>query len=373
LIHVVLDTNIYRKCPSRDNLNFKAIEKLSIAKWVLLHIPYVVEREFQTQQREIYEKDLKKAVSGLAGLERKQLSPEILEKIKKLRDDLDKDYKSILSDAELQFINWAKNIGANRLPLCLDQANLALEAYFQGKPPLTNAKVRDDIPDSFIVQAINKLQVANGKIHVVAEDKKIRKAFTSNESIYIYESLAKFMGSEIIQNELKDLDLVDNLEEIGKSLEEFEKDCGEITETIKDEIGDKLVGSTIYDESIPDDNSEATIYSFWEPEDIELDFEDLAYYGNGHIGIPFNLRILVNGVYYIFKSDYYAMDYEEGKRPSVTDHNDHYFEAEDEFELFVEGVVSLTVDRENINLNNLSECLHSHSISVDEIKKITLC
>ena len=81
MIHIVLDTNIYRHNPSRDNLNFKAVEKLAAARWLKLHIPYVVEREFQTQQRKIYSKDLEKAKSGLSGLLRKQLSPEVLEEL----------------------------------------------------------------------------------------------------------------------------------------------------------------------------------------------------------------------------------------------------------------------------------------------------
>jgi len=60
LIHIVLDTNIYRNNPGRNNLNFQAIEKLANAGWLKLHVPYVVEREFQTQQREIYSRDLEK-------------------------------------------------------------------------------------------------------------------------------------------------------------------------------------------------------------------------------------------------------------------------------------------------------------------------
>lgn len=73
MIHVVLDTNIYRDNPRRDNLHFKALEKLSKAGVIRLHIPYVVMREFQTQQREIYSKDLAKTTSGLHSLSKKQL------------------------------------------------------------------------------------------------------------------------------------------------------------------------------------------------------------------------------------------------------------------------------------------------------------
>lgn len=136
-MHVVLDTNIYRNNPSRDNLHFKALERLSKGSVLRLHIPYIVMREFQTQQREIYSKDLVKAVSGLSGLSRKQLDKGVLDKLNDLKSELEKESEDILSSAESQINNWAKNIGANIYPLCIDQTNAALEAYFQGKPPLS--------------------------------------------------------------------------------------------------------------------------------------------------------------------------------------------------------------------------------------------
>lgn len=51
-------------------------------------------------------------------------------------------------------------------------------------------------------------------------------------------------------------------------------------------IGDYIIGSTILD-----DNNEATISSFGEVEDIELELDNLIYYGSGSVGIPFQLEI----------------------------------------------------------------------------------
>jgi len=154
LIHIVLDTNIYRHNPSRDNLNFKAVEKLATADRLKLHIPYVVEREFQTLQRKIYSEDLEKAKSGPSGLLRKQLSPDVLYRLNLLKDQLEAEPENILFDAEDQFVQWAQSIDANRYPLCLEQSSKALDSYFQGLPP-KEPKIRNDIPDSFVVQAIN--------------------------------------------------------------------------------------------------------------------------------------------------------------------------------------------------------------------------
>lgn len=373
MIHVLLDTNIYRHNPSRDNLQFKALEKLAKAKAIRLHIPYIVMREFQTQQREIYSKNLTKALSGLSGLARKQLSSDILDKLKALKKELDNESENILSDAENQITQWAKTIDANLFPLCIEQTNAALEAYFQGKPPLKSIKNREDIPDSFIVQSIYKLNTEHNGIHVVAGDGKVRDAFSDLDTVSTYESLANFIETAFIQDELKDIDLINNIGSIVTALQQHENQGSEILSFISSNIGETIVWQTFTDQSIPDDNHEATVNSYGEPEDIVLEFSDIAYYGNGQFGIPFNLKIIVLADYYIFKSDYYSMNPEIEHIPSVTDHNDHYFEAEEEFELCINGLVSVSIDRDNINLEKFSESVIEGGIEIDEITGIELC
>ena len=223
MIHVLIDTSVYRQNPQRDSLNFKAIEKLSDANWLKVHIPYIVEREFQTQQREIYSKDLINALSGLKGLARKKLSLKYSKKIKSLKDKLESEKEAILDNAEYQFIEWAEKINANRFPLCLEQTNEALEAYFKGTQPVKNIKSRDDIPDSFIVQSVLKISnEINQQLYFVANDNKLSGAFDTNDKITTYKRLSDFVESNLVQEELKDLDFLDNLEEITKALIQFD-------------------------------------------------------------------------------------------------------------------------------------------------------
>lgn len=372
MIDLVLDTNIYRHDPKRISLVFAAIERLSHAKVLLLHIPYVVEREFQTQQREIYSNSLKKAISGLSGLSRKKLSTAILDELNKMKNKLEQESGNILLEAENEFTAWAKSINANRYPLCIDQAKDALEAYFQGKPPLSIPKVREHIPDCFIVQAIRKLSADKKSMHVVSGDKRIREAFVDNKNVTVYENLTEFIESVLIQNELKELDLLENIEGIYSSIKAYEGDRSEISKVISEDIGEAIIYNTFEDPSIPDDNNEATIQSYYDAEEIEIDFTEIFYYGNGQFGIPFSLNILVEAFYYIFKADYFCMSDEEQKSISIMDHNEHYFEATDEFEVTVKGTVSITIDRDEINLEDFSECIDSGKISIEEIESIEL-
>ena len=75
-------------------------------------------------------------------------------------------------------------------------------------------------------------------------------------------------------------------------------------------------------------------------------------------------------IYYLFKADYYALRYEES--PSISDHNDHYFEAEDEFEVSVSGTAVLIVDKDNLDAEDFSECVVEGSMAIDSIDSIWL-
>ena len=142
---------------------------------------------------------------------------------------------------------------------------------------------------------------------------------------------------------------------------------------LSNNIGTSIHWQTFSDSSIPDDNHEATINNYGEAEDVELDFSGTGYYGNGQFGIPFKLRITVLAHYYIFKSDYYCMDPEREHVPFVSDHDDHYFDAEEEFELCVSGLVSITIDRDNINMEELSESIVEDGFAIAEVTNIELC
>jgi hypothetical protein len=56
MMEVVLDTNIYTSDPWRGKAGFNALVKLAQSGKLRLHIPYLVKKEFVSQQLEIHEK-----------------------------------------------------------------------------------------------------------------------------------------------------------------------------------------------------------------------------------------------------------------------------------------------------------------------------
>lgn len=244
-----------------------------------------------------------------------------------------------------------------------------MEAYFCGASPLTKVKDRNDIPDSFIVQSINKLSKQHSNLVVIAEDEKVRKAFDTIVDIKSYSQLSDFLKSEEIQDKLKDIDLIADLPAILDAVLKFEDSSGVLASEISNKIGDYICGETITDSSIPDDNNEAHISQFGDVDSITLDMDGLTYYGSGNIGVPFEVEMYVYAYYYIFKADYYSLE----NQPSVSEHNDHYFEAEEEFLVKINGVASVMFDRDPLDFEDFSNTIKPKTLEIDTIDSINLC
>jgi hypothetical protein len=372
VIHVILDTNIYRDDPKRQKLPFKALERLLVEKVVTLHVPYIIEREFQTQQRKKYGDTLRNVLAGL-----KELSnfppgaiPAALQKIPAWTKGLNEAQAAVLADAEGEIVQWFKKVSAQRLPLSADLAISAFEAYFKGTAPFKEAKVRNDIPDSFIARAVERVASEAKEVHFVVHDKKLREAF-KQESIVTYEDLSQFIESPLIQAKLLDLDVLDNAAHIRAAIQKFEEETGVISHTVESKVGESIMLKKIDGAAPLDDEGHATINGYGDATDLELQWSDFAFFGDGEFGIPFTLEMTVQAYYHIFKADYYA-HFGDRRGPSVTDHNDHYYEAEDEFSIVVKGTVGISVIKDKLKDLENFEFIDEASIDIVDIDSIEL-
>lgn len=366
--NVVLDTNIFRKNPSRSDLAFKALARLCKAGVCRLHLPHVVQREFQTQQMALYQKELSASLAALEAVIRKGLPPVELATVTDIRDAVKAAEPAVLTAVEAELPAWTDSIGGVRHNITETAARAAMEAYFHGHPPLTNPKTRDDIPDAFIFQTIKDISSLDPTLIVVAEDGKIAKASEALPNVVVHRSLLSMIESRPIQAEILELDVIENITNTAKVLRDYETEYTEFRSKVTRQGGEKIVWKTIHSSQIPDDNHEATINSYGDPEDVQVDFNGLSYFGSGQFGLPFVFRCTVEVTYYIFKSDYYCLD--EDDMPSVTDHNDHYFEAEDEREVNVSGTLRLSFPIESIKTLEVETIDEHIEIEIDSIDAI---
>lgn len=365
---VILDTNIYYQFPKRKNRFFHAIKKMADKKLLELYIPYIVEHENKTQQVVKLEKEIEKVVAGLEKIKKFDISfgfeKNIESAIKTLSDQKIKMTNSVKKNFDL----WVEEISAVKIPLSIEQTNKAFEAYFSGTLPFKKIKSRDDIPDGFIAEAVKQIcqnseKDDSSKIYFISNDSTMLKSFSNQKNIVVYKSLNDFFDTEEINKELREIDIIDNSNVIHEVIFQSKTDIEHI---ISNKIGEEIIGCDIIDDSIPCDNNSARISSYWEAENITLDWHSLKYYGDGQFGCNFSLQIDVLAEFYIYKSEYFYMEMEI----DVTELNDYVFEAEDDFSIDVSGVILIPVNSED----HFKEDIYivEEEIVIDEIQEINL-
>lgn len=367
MFQILIDTNIYRKDPIQAGLPFRAVARLCTAKAATLHIPYIVLREFQTQQVDLYQKEMHAALKGVSSVQGRRLSANATTRLGDIKAALEAVLPTVNDDAANGIVKWAEEIGAILYSLDFDDAKRAMEAYFTGQLPLKEPKIRKDIPDSFLFQSALTILGTTKELYVISEDGAFSEAAATVEGVQVLKSLNEFIELPEVQIVLQKQD---EAEKIAFVIQKLSEAPGEL-EFYMRSLGEKVLWEKIHSRTIPDDNHEATICSYGDLEDIDIDFTKAAYYGEGQLRLPFSCAMSVSAIYYIFKSDFFALDEED--MPSISDHNDHYFEAESEFNAVVHGSISIHVQLDEASDDKeVEDYVDFDSVKIDEIDRIEL-
>ncbi|HAT1882214.1 TPA: DUF4935 domain-containing protein [Legionella pneumophila] len=367
VMHILIDTNIYRQNPKRDNQEFHALSKLGKNNRLVLYLPYIIEREFQSQQSQLCKKSLDKIDSEIESILRKNNFKTMHEKLCGIRQQIKKNKEEFLNDIEKEFTDWALSIKAKRIPLNISQTVNAFECYFKGEPPFKEPRSKPHIPDSMIIKAIEEIIIDLDNLNVISNDMNLGACLSKIPKISVYNSLSEFINSPNVQKDLLLLDFIDNIEGIRKSIQSYAQANKEIESIIKSQIINALIDKEVESPEIPDDNNIATIKDIYEPENINLHLDEISYFGDGILGFNFSSQVTVVIEYFIYKADYYCMEHHV---PSVSDWNDHYFDAEDECEILIQGTVSIPIDLEQLNIEEIEASILFDQVKIDEIEEI---
>jgi hypothetical protein len=80
------------------------------------------------------------------------------------------------------------------------------------------------------------------------------------------------------------------------------------------------------------------------PEDLIFDFDNIEYYGGSEIGIPFTTTVECEVNYAIYKADYYLLDENKTKKISISERNEHYYDADETYAIDVTAVLSVELE-----------------------------
>ncbi|WP_336951164.1 PIN domain-containing protein [Acinetobacter sp. AS167] len=351
MIHVAFDTSGIGQNRSINNINYKALKRLVSENLITIHIPHVVKREIETQQAAFYLEHFQKIIKNFKDFRQIPKNKELNEFFLQIENSLNIITENVHSDAKRFSEQWIKEINGEIYGIDSNEAVLALEAYFQGSAPLTSVKNRLDIPDSFICRSFEKIQtVINDLLIIVVSDKKIKNTFKNNDNFNMYDDIHQFVNSDLIQPLLKNLDYLQSIStDLIKFIRQFEQSDQSITSLLKHTIGESIVYKSVY--GVPNSNEhngEATITSYYDGNNININFDDPTHYGDDLIGFPFDLEIEVSIEYFISKSEYWAVaadDNFDDSHLSIGDWNDHTYEVEEIVLIKVQGIVSIKIKK----------------------------
>lgn len=367
MIHIAIDTSAIGKNKSINDAYYKALKRLVDADELTIHIPYIVKKEIESQEKDYYLQEYKQLKKGLRDFNRVQKPPELYEKINKIKNEVEQLDITITLDADRFSNAWVNGLNSKIWEINTSQTIAAWDAYFSGTPPFTLKKVRDDIPDSFICSSIKEIKDSVDELIVLANDIKIYDTFKDIPNIKVQKSIKDFINSKNIQEILEELDTItgqnivqSKLENLVDFIKKYEVSTSLMEYFLQANIGEEIVGNHIYDIPLSNDaDGEATISSYNEGDNVKIDLNNPIHYGKNQIGFNFQLEIEVIADYFVNKSDYYSELYSgehTANNISIGDWNDHVFQAESDIILKVGGTVSIEIDTTNVDFSEIAKC-----------------
>lgn len=146
-----------------------------------------------------------------------------------------------------------------------------------------------------------------------------------------------------------------------------------IESQISSALLESLPGETVTSYEIPDDNNEGRIHQVGEVTELQLNIQSAECLDNYRLRILFSLKVECVLNYGIYKADYYALDDHKTASISISELNDHYFDAEEEYPVRVEGTILVESHLDEEEVSELSED-EVHDLLVDadvSIERIT--
>lgn len=359
-MEVVLDTNVLFKDPYFKNTEMQQLISLTKKGIINLNIPDIVLNEFKTQRLDEYKKAYHEYESKLNMIKSKSISKKEIQSVEKGLQCFIESRDYLLKGLDYRINDFLKDTKAKVLSNTPDDLSKMLSMYFNGEVPFKNIKSKEDIPDCLIYLQIMKLENA----YVICEDNSLRKAIETKHNVF--DSIKAFLltSKELLEKEgfriAKELS--------DKYIQSLKSNIYIIKDKILRSLENELTDYQIRDNAIRDDNNEGLIEGTPSIDDIEIEVESIQDENNGFYSFDFNCEFETMIEYFFFKSDYYCLDPEETKNISISDWNEHYFEAEEEMNLICIGKLSIEIGTEEIDFDHFEEIINDSRISFQEIK-----
>lgn len=369
-LHVLIDTAVLRADPARKKAGFVALQNLCHSGRVALSLPRIVVEEFVSQQTSELVESTQKLATQIKRVSRSAYP--VIAELDAWQQRTEEATAAVPDLVRSAFDEWLKDVHARVIEIDPSHGPRVMTAYFSGAPPFKKPKSREDIPDGFIWAAAVDLS-AESPIHLVSHDGGFREAADEVDDVEWHSSLDDLIASPPFQHAVN----ADRAaKRVAKVMEILNSDSSTIDAQLFDLVDAHTQGESVSHYSIPDDNQEAIISGSYGLDDVEVDWSHPEYYGGGVVGVEFTGVLEATLSYAIFKADYWGMPESQGSRISISDLNDHYFDAEEEYSVRVRGRLVMELDEaclhsdDEITQGDLEDAISDAELSIDAIHEL---
>jgi len=371
MIHVILDSSIYRSDPARRRLPFKTLGGLCEKDLVKLHVPSIVKREFTTFLALEAEAVLAEAVRAVKKLSRSPGPKDEQTFVGKTLEELTNFVGRYKKHAERSFNEWMQEVKAVQDEIRGECLQDVVDSYFEGRMAFKKIKSREDFPDAFIWQIVKDIVTKENQLFAVIADNNLRKAVSQIPNVEVFHSLETFIESQRVQElfpenfaRKHEIEILNLFKYNPWVLEE------PIADGIEAELRDTSISYTAY-ESV-----DADILDIEAVDNVMIDFGNAHYFGDNLFRIPFSARAKMLLDYFMDKYTYYGIPDAESDQIEVqdSDWNKSTMWVQEARYFQIQGELSLSVDMTELIKKSdggldSDTVLYGSEITVDELDR----
>jgi hypothetical protein len=335
---IFLDTSALPRNPTALPAEFRALVEMADEGIVSVHLSTIAQKEWISQRQKEFTDKTKAAQTAVNNLIRDKWSPslEIHGQLTEIVRWLSEHANQVADQASEEAAAVLNQLRPAIVPIGDTHAESVFQNYFEGGLPFASTKSRKDLPDAFILEALQGIAVpADELVHAVIHDGRLRDAADKLPQVRTYESLkALFIFPEIVaaQNTLQ------RATAWRSWWEHNQADLSTLQDELESEIQrvvvDALAYKAVEHPQIPDDNHEGMIAGINEAENIEIDWDNTEPFGVGILSVPVEFEVEVMIDFSVFRMDAFSVP--AGVSVSLGDfENDHYFEAQADIRVHV--------------------------------------
>jgi len=344
MIHVLLDTSIYRNDPPRRRAGFQTLTKLCTAREITLYVPSIVKREFISHFANKGEAQLAETLAKVKKLSKAPASDETRGTVRKAVGALEALTGKYAEFIDSSFDHWLNEVHAEVRELRPECVSDVLDKYFTGGAPFKQIKDRDDFPDAFIWQIVNDVAAGLDELVVVVADNNLREAVSAIAKVRVFENLDAFIESQEVQALFAATFAQIHANQI---LQAFEVENAFMEQALLDGVSAELVDTVTLRYR---DDEGSRIVDVSRIIRSRFDFGQARYYGENIFRLPFDAEIEATLDYFLLKTTYYVMPDEESDSIDIedSDWNEYYMWVSETRPLSVAGTLAISIDTAEI-------------------------